>query len=302
MDELIALYNDKKIISSFKNYHLKEYPPIYVVNTLPIHFDPKFKKIGITMSGGADSTMLFYILCKLIEDTGSECKIYPITMIRNYKDKPWDEIVQDNVYNWFYKKFPNIVQNHIKGFIPSDLELVPISTLGLEKLNKQYGELASITNVDVICITNFTDYLLEKNNLDYMYSGTTTNPTDIDNAGAPIFRNQENMQFDVNKVISKTNIDPFALITKDWIIAQYYNFNILDLLDLTRSCDKNIEVSNTDTIPQPCNECFFCKERNWAIDNKDKYLMEIQDEPSMLLRSRRHKFQEWIRNFLPATK
>ena len=302
MDDLIALYNDKKIISSFKNYHLKEYPPIYVVNTLPIHFDPKFKKIGITMSGGADSTMLFYILCNLIENTGSKCKIYPITMIRNYKDKPWDEIVQDNVYNWFYKKFPNIVQNHIKGFIPSDLELVPISNLGLEKLNKQYGDLASITNVDVVCITNFTDYLLEKYNLDYMYSGTTTNPTDIDNAGAPIFRNQENMQFDVNKVISKTNIDPFALITKDWIIAQYYNFNILDLLDLTRSCDKNIKVSDTTIIPQPCNECFFCKERNWAIDNKDKYLMEIQDEPSVLLRNWRYKFQEWICNFLPATK
>lgn len=300
VNNLIELYNDKKFISSFKKYHLKEYPSIYIVNNLPIHFDPKFKKIGITMSGGADSSLLFYILCKLIQDTNSECKIYPITMVRNYDDKPWDEIVQDNVYSWFYKKFPYIVKEHIKGFIPPALELVPISRLKLEKLNSQYGNLADITNVDVVCITNYTDYIFKKNNLDYIYSGTTTNPIEIDNTGAPKFRNKENMKLDITKVISKTNIDPFALITKDWIIAQYYNFKILDLLDLTRSCDANIDTN--DTIPQPCNECFFCKERNWALENKEKYLMEIDNEPPLLLRTRWNKFQERIRNFVSTTK
>jgi 7-cyano-7-deazaguanine synthase in queuosine biosynthesis len=37
------------------------------------------QNIGIKMSGGADSTLLFYILCKTIKDTNSDCKIFPIT-------------------------------------------------------------------------------------------------------------------------------------------------------------------------------------------------------------------------------
>lgn len=308
MDKLNELYNDEKFITFFETWHLKPYPSIYQINGLPIHFDPSFKKIGIAMSGGADSSLLFYILCKLIQDTNSKCKIYPITMIRGYKLKPWDEIIQTNVYNWFKTQFPDIVQEQSKGFIPPDLELVPISQLGLTNLNHRYGKLASLTNADVICTVDFMDYILKKYKLDFVYSGTTTNPTEINNTGAPKFRNQENMGFDINKVISKTEIDPFALITKDWIIAQYYNFKIVDLLELTRSCDSDVNsigkhwLDKPDVIPPPCGVCFFCKERQWALDNKEKHLMEIKHEPPVLLRSRWNKFQKWIRNILPAAK
>lgn len=308
MDHLYKLYTDLEFVNFYKKYHAKAYPDLHIINGLPIHFSSNFERIGLSMSGGADSSLLFYILCKLIEETNSQCKIYPITMIRGYKSKPWDEVVQTNVYNWFKTRFPNIVQDHYKGFIPPDFELVPISRLNLSHLNVRYGSVADVTNTDVICTVDFLDYMHTKYKLDYVYSGTTTNPTEINNTGAPKFRNKENMKLNVHKVISKTEIDPFALITKEWIVAQYYNYQILDLFDLTRSCDSDANTIGKDTlltpdvVPPPCGVCFFCKERQWAIDNKDKYLTEIQHEPPLLLRTRRNKLQEWIRNILPAAK
>jgi 7-cyano-7-deazaguanine synthase in queuosine biosynthesis len=64
---------------------------------------------------------------------------------------------------------------------------------------------------------------------------------------------------------------PFVYTKKDWIIQQYYDNNILDLLSITRSCEG--EFSNIDyktykpgmVVPE-CGECFWCKEREWALE------------------------------------
>jgi hypothetical protein len=58
--------------------------------------------------------------------------------------------------------------------------------------------------------------------------------------------------------------------SKDWIIKQYYEHNIEDLLKLTRSCEGEFDgidyltYTPGQSVPV-CNECFWCKEREWAI-------------------------------------
>jgi 7-cyano-7-deazaguanine synthase in queuosine biosynthesis len=67
---------------------------------------------------------------------------------------------------------------------------------------------------------------------------------------------------------------PFAYIKKDWIIGQYYKHGIEDLLELTRSCEGEFEgIDYTTYAPGQyvpiCGECFWCKEREWAMTCQD---------------------------------
>jgi 7-cyano-7-deazaguanine synthase in queuosine biosynthesis len=72
----------------------------------------------------------------------------------------------------------------------------------------------------------------------------------------------------MDKVVSH----PFRFIEKDWVIRQYKKLQLDSLLNLTRSCEgefPNIDYTNYELgqkVPV-CGECFWCKEREWAINN-----------------------------------
>lgn len=57
---------------------------------------------------------------------------------------------------------------------------------------------------------------------------------------------------------NEKHVRPFIEIDKVGILQTYIEENILDLIPLTYSCGRsNIE---------PCNGCYFCLERKWAMD------------------------------------
>jgi hypothetical protein len=65
---------------------------------------------------------------------------------------------------------------------------------------------------------------------------------------------------------------PFVYTKKNWIIRQYYNNNIESLLNVTRSCEGEFEGLDYTTykpgmVVPLCGDCFWCKERQWGIDN-----------------------------------
>ena len=103
-----------------------------------------------------------------------------------------------------------------------------------------------------------------------MYVGVTMNP-DIDIPGQLDERNEGVL--DPHFVHNGVDIcHPFVYTKKDWIIRQYYKNNIVDLLNLTRSCEGEFEDLDYTSyavgqhVPE-CGECFWCKERQWGIDN-----------------------------------
>ena len=58
------------------------------------------------------------------------------------------------------------------------------------------------------------------------------------------------------------------------IIAQYVSHNILDLLNITRSCEGDFaDIDYTTYTPNQivpeCGECFWCQERNWAKEKNN---------------------------------
>jgi 7-cyano-7-deazaguanine synthase in queuosine biosynthesis len=70
---------------------------------------------------------------------------------------------------------------------------------------------------------------------------------------------------------------PFTHVQKDWIVAQYKKLGIMDLFDLTRSCEGDKETypeifgdldykTYVEGSPVPvCEKCFWCKEREWGV-------------------------------------
>jgi len=78
------------------------------------------------------------------------------------------------------------------------------------------------------------------------------------------------------------NCNPFIFTDKEWIIKQYKDRNIIDLLNITRSCEGYIKDTNyinwnkNIEILEDCNNCFWCKERNWAL--KQNNLLQYKNK------------------------
>ena len=67
---------------------------------------------------------------------------------------------------------------------------------------------------------------------------------------------------------------PFRFTEKSEIYKTYKELDIIELFNLTRSCEGEFDsvnyknYTNGQYVPI-CNECFWCKERAWAIDKNE---------------------------------
>lgn len=252
-------------------------PHHYIVNGLPIYFNKNDNVISIDLSAGADSTMLFYILASMITTLNVSPKIVIITMIRFWETK---SSIEDNVtiiLDYFKEKFPNLDIIRERCFVAPSLESTPMKNVVFDPNNKSVFQPHIIEGADaaVYAIDNFNQYIRQKYKIKRSYGGITTNPDEV---AGPEFRKR--------RVLSNNDLqmytldwprqDPFIYVQKNWVMAQYENFGIQDLRDMTRSCSTpDIELDNVygknnwNVIGSRyvCGKCFFCNERNWAQAN-----------------------------------
>lgn len=277
----------KTIVNTMKQ-HLKEDADVIEVNGLPIYFNMSFKRIGINFSAGADSTILLFILAKIIKEFNLNIEIYPITVTRYYKDKDYLdegrdylEVAKEKTLKYLQEMFPNIIKDSIWQFLPESFEITPIENLRLKDREK-FSHLFGKAHADVYFFVCLNDYLIKKHRLEALYNGTTTNPVGLELEWAPKFRNEdvkdiEHLMISIERLNKKEEIKngqiflPFGFIEKHWIMAQYDNFDLLDLKSLTRSC---VEVDDSDGGCGRLN-CFHCNERKWGNENKGMFLKEF---------------------------
>jgi hypothetical protein len=227
-----------------------------------LYLKQEWKRIGISISGGADSALLAYLIC-----SNSSADIHFTSQIRCWKTRPWQSYIADNVINWFKDNFKNNFFVH-KNHIAPEFEWGEKGPTIID----EYGKLKSGNQ---IALRSFNEYVIHKEKLDAWYAGVNKNP-DIYIKDALEDRNEGHIPaFMTHMGISICH--PFIHTRKDWIIKQYHELGIEELLNLTRSCegDKNTAPSvfkNLDytsyvpgqLVPE-CNECFWCKEKTWAI-------------------------------------
>ena len=252
------------------------YPGFFFSNfgSLDIPFNKDWKKVAVNLSGGADSALLAYILCFIIEKNKLNCTVDVISFIRCWNTRPWQQYVSLGVYTYLKSRFPKIINERHVTYIPPEIEY---GNIGASIITKHYNEpLAG----DAIIISSYNTYIAHNKNLDAVYNGITSNPDKIVNVPGRTFTED---QFTIDELlIHKKSIKsfllrPFKYIQKDWVLQQYIDLNILELYNITRSCEGDITTheimhsavpdvnSYIDGMEVPiCNECDWCKERQWA--------------------------------------
>jgi hypothetical protein len=228
----------------------------------------KWKRIGVSVSGGADSALLAFLVC-----LHTDAEIHIVSQIRGWKTKPWQRQNSLDVFNWLVNHFPNTSFKRHEGFIPPDLEWADKGP----NIVDEYGKLKSGNQ---IILRSHNEYIAHKENLDAWFAAVNKNPS-VHFDGALEDRDESHLPL-VMEHMGVTVCHPFAFTMKDWIVKQYQEYDILELLNITRSCEGDLNdypevFGNLDyrtykpgQLVPTCGKCFWCKEKEWAIEQAIK--------------------------------
>jgi hypothetical protein len=250
---------------------------------LDVMFDPEWKRIGVNLSGGADSCLLTYLLCKIIKDNKLETKVDVITYQRCWETRPWQGYVSEEVFNQLYFLFPDIIGNRHTTFIPPELEHGVI------------GPIVDGRSGDQIIVGSFNKFAAWNYKLDAVFNATSKNPDDSrdDRMQNRDKDAEDGKTLDLWFKHPKLNVvfaHPFRFVKKDWIVAQYHLQNILFLYNTTRSCEG--DINQHDIVKQACDsfinyeygmeipecgQCWWCEERAWADNRVPEMIKEINE-------------------------
>lgn len=228
-----------------------------------VPFSNSWKRIAISLSGGADSALLSYLICQKVKSQ----ELHFISHIRCWKTKPWQKYDATIVFEWLQKRFPNVKMYRHINFIPSEMEWGNIGPVWTD----EYGKNVSGDNIELRAFAEYTCYT---NNIDVYFNAVTRNPRNVNFQGMPtrdIEPTTKNQHLVLMEHMGGLAAHPFRFIEKSEIIKEYINQEIQDLFMLTRSCEGTFENITYKTytpgqyVPT-CGECFWCKEREWAIE------------------------------------
>ena len=248
---------------------------------LHIPFDTKWKRIGVNLSGGADSALLTYLLCKIITDNDLDTTIDIITYQRCWETRPWQGFISQQVFLWFMNKFPGAIHKRHLCYIPPELE------------HGVVGPIVDGRSGDQIIVGSYNKYAAWHYNLDAVFNATSKNPDDLRedrmrNRDKDAAQGHLRDLWCENKKSNSIFVHPFRFVKKDWIVAQYHLHEITDLYKLTRSCEGDInhhdnvraacghfkDYRDGMVIPE-CKQCWWCEEREWAESRVDDMIKEI---------------------------
>ena len=199
------------------------------------------KTLALSMSGGADSTILCYILAKTSQKRNLQITIQPYNGYDIWA--PMDSKGVVKIIKYIQSKFPTV-----------DIQW-PISTVF-----DTNGD--SAPNDKNMYIGPLIDKLEAHNVVDEVMNGISMGPSlevqqtfkDWDNKINVRRLSGYHLWNEVERAID--HLSPFKHVDKRFIVQCYKDFGIEKLLRMTNSC----------TAPQGnCSECWWCQERAWAI-------------------------------------
>lgn len=234
---------------------------------IDLYFDSKWNKLAVSVSGGADSCLLAYMLCEEITKFGCNTEIHIISNIRCWKTRPWQKYDSLRIYHELVNRFPSVTFFRHTNFIAPDLEYGANGPVIVDEYNKKVSG-------DNAQIRGFAEYICYNYDIDAHYNAVTRNPRNVNFCGMTerdVEPNENNKHLQVMKHLGKMAIHPFRFLEKDVIIKKYIELGIEDLLEKTRSCEGEFEDLDYTTykpnmIVPTCGECFWCMEREWAIE------------------------------------
>jgi len=212
--------------------------------------------IGMKLSGGADSSILYYALCKHIKDNNLDTKIIVVTLDTDFK----------NLYIAGAKRVIGIVKD-LTGIEPTEHFTITVPHSDKNYTNGQEQLVAEVK---------------EKYGDIGFFSGLTKNPPPLEmknyfkeNAsthGLDFSRIQKHLDIrDTDRDnISHPNTNPyrvFGATDKKGTASAYEELDMMEkLYPYTFSCENApYELLDDKGNHLHCGECFFCLERYWGF-------------------------------------
>jgi 7-cyano-7-deazaguanine synthase in queuosine biosynthesis len=202
-------------------------------------FQTNKKNIGLWLSGGVDSTLILYFLCKFITETKTfDKKIFPIIAVQT-----------DNVNSKCEEKTLLIIEQ-IKMMYPE----VKINLLERMTYSRSPNELTRVVKQMKLRVRS--KMFIKKHNLDILIQGPTMNPSEnIGKSYSTRDTYRDKPQIEYREYYPWWNVD------KKFTAFQYQKYNLMqNLFTLTESCIEDREKKSF-----PCKECFWCEEKYWAF-------------------------------------
>ena len=206
--------------------------------------------LGCSLSGGADSAILTYLIAKDIIDSNSYTRILPFTRERPYPQpfpKNWNiwrsRLVIDKINELLGK---NVFLYHFIDPQPKNQLEKQTPEQEKEHVRDLHGRLAENS------VGTFK----------FVY-GVTANPPEIEMIKHNFLTKWR--VIDRDKIKDKPMPSrPFDCVDKRFVAELYKQTNTLEtLFPVTYSCEGMHDV--TDNYQNHCGKCWWCKERYWAF-------------------------------------
>jgi tRNA(Ile)-lysidine synthase TilS/MesJ len=209
--------------------------------------------VAIGISGGLDSTTLFYALCKYITDLNLDIKILPIHHVDKYLSNsliPTQIIVDDVI-----KKYPNI------EILDLEVNFYDGGNYFEDSIIKRYNKLNSMNNFYENLEKKYSDLKIIMTALTGLPSYKIVKKWECN-----VAHNRVKKLFPINEY-TENNVhifNPFALCDKKLIANIFYYLKLpKKYLDETWSCTRySIDTKN---FTEPCGKCYHCWEKKWAF-------------------------------------
>tara|TARA_B100000123_G_scaffold256367_1_gene219447 strand:+ start:1898 stop:2602 length:705 start_codon:yes stop_codon:yes gene_type:complete len=207
------------------------------------------KKIGVSISGGTDSSLTLYCLCKslLMHNRENEVCIYPYNL--NMLDYKWPELSKlptTRCYEIISEMFPSI--NFPEGLVMKDA---------------WFNSGGGGTYAKQKTMRKYRDLFKKEFNISVVITGSTRNPPKGTSK-----RLDDLISSDPNLAVREgkeyeSRPGPFCSVDKKFLAEIYEQENLMnDLFPNTVSC------TNISKI-EPCKKCYWCEEKKWAFGMYD---------------------------------
>ncbi len=187
---------------------------------------PVDKRIAVVVSGGWDSAVLWYIVKQNCLERNQECTAFTVPKIDGA------EHYANKVLRWASEKL--------------NYEFMP---------TKIVGQITSDNPSDYV--TSGAYEIFEKGYADFLFNGMNKYPPnqrDMMPEGYPL----PNDRWVPDEKTKDYVAHPFADMTKDQTIQLGFDLDIAtDIMPITHSC--------TELDRGRCNNCWWCKEREWGF-------------------------------------
>lgn len=203
-----------------------------VVIDVPDEFD----RVAVKLSGGADSSLLMYLL-SLYSVRVRKLDLFAVTVINSVK--PYQHIHANRVIEFIEKNLGVKIKHLVK---PDPVDPNYYS-------EEQNNYLKSFRSSGVFQIN---------------FSGITENPdVDLDPAKKFTYATERDKSVGVKPVRDRFGFTPFANVNKKAIAEMYETHGLMDsLFPLTRSCENKSVLAGE---PHCGDGCWWCLERKWGF-------------------------------------